>query len=43
MPMAIPRRRFDHLLLNQRGLNMREALNERRSRVFTLVRYFPPA
>ncbi len=34
---------LDHLLLNHRGLNMLEALNERRSRVFTVVRYFPPA
>jgi hypothetical protein len=43
MPMAIPRYRFDGLLLNQRGLNMRRALDARRSRVFTLVRYYLPA
>jgi amino acid transporter len=43
MPMAIPRYRFDSLLLNQRGLNMRQALDERHNRVFTLVRYYLPA
>ena len=43
MPMAIPRYRFDGLLLNQRGVNMRRALDARRSRVFTLVRYYLPA
>ena len=42
MPMAIPRYRFDDLLLNQRGLNMRRALDARRDRVFTLVRYYLP-
>jgi len=43
MPMAIPRYRFDSLLLNQRGINMRQALDERHNRVFTLVRYYLPA
>ena len=43
MPMAIPRYRFDDLLLNQRGLNMRRALDAHRNRVFTLVRYYLPA
>ena len=43
MPMAIPRYRFDGLLLNQRGLNMRRALDESGNRVFTLVRYYLPA
>jgi amino acid transporter len=43
MPMAIPRYRFDDLLLNQRGLNLRRALDAHRNRVFTLVRYYLPA
>jgi amino acid transporter len=43
MPMGIPRYRFDHLLLNQRGDNMRRCLDAHRSRVFTLVRYYLPA
>ena len=43
MPMAIPRYRFDSLLLNQRGINMRQALDQRHNRVFTLVRYYLPA
>ena len=43
MPMAIPRYRFDELLLNQRGLNMRRSLDTHRNRVFTLVRYYLPA
>ncbi|MEB3333042.1 MAG: amino acid permease, partial [Synechococcaceae cyanobacterium] len=43
MPMAIPRYRFDGLLLNQRGLNMRQALDASGNRVFTLVRYYLPA
>ncbi|MBM5801587.1 MAG: APC family permease, partial [Cyanobacteria bacterium K_DeepCast_35m_m2_023] len=43
MPMAIPRYIFDSLLLNQRGLNMRLALDARHNRVFTLVRYYLPA
>lgn len=43
MPMAIPRYRFDDVLLNQRGLNMRRALDAHRNRVFTLVRYYLPA
>ena len=43
MPMAIPRYRFDSLLLNQRGINMRMALDARHNRVFTLVRYYLPA
>ncbi|MEY4431101.1 MAG: hypothetical protein RLZZ533_1037 [Cyanobacteriota bacterium] len=43
MPMAIPRYRFDDVLLNQRGLNLRRALDAHRSRVFTLVRYYLPA
>jgi amino acid transporter len=43
MPMAIPRYRFDSLLLNQRGINMRQALDEHHNRVFTLVRYYLPA
>jgi hypothetical protein len=41
--MAIPRYRFDGLLLNQRGLNMRQALDASGNRVFTLVRYYLPA
>ena len=43
MPMGIPRYRFDNLLLNQRGLNMRSALDAHHNRVFTLVRYYLPA
>ena len=43
MPMAIPRYRFDNLLLNQRSINMRMALDQRHNRVFTLVRYYLPA
>ena len=43
MPMGIPRYRFDNLLLNQRGVNMRRCLDARRNRVFTLVRYYLPA
>jgi len=43
MPMGIPRYRFDGLLLNQRGLNMRRSLDAHRNRVFTLVRYYLPA
>jgi len=43
MPMGIPRYRFDGLLLNQRGLNMRRCLDAHRNRVFTLVRYYLPA
>jgi len=43
MPMAIPRYRFDSLLLNQRGINMRMALDEHHNRVFTLVRFYLPA
>jgi hypothetical protein len=43
MPMAIPRYRFDSLLLNQRGINMHRALDASGNRVFTLVRYYLPA
>ena len=43
MPMGIPRYRFDNLLLNQRGVNMRRCLDAHRNRVFTLVRYYLPA
>ncbi len=43
MPMAVPRYRFDGLLLNQRGINMRQALDARQNRIFTLVRYYLPA
>jgi amino acid transporter len=43
MPMAIPRYRSDTLLLNQRAINMREALDQRHNRVFTMVRYYLPA
>ena len=43
MPMGIPRYRFDNLLLNQRGTNMRRCLDAHRNRVFTLVRYYLPA
>jgi|UniRef100_UPI004049AFCA amino acid transporter len=43
MPMAIPRYRFDTLLLNQRSINMREALDQRKNRIFTSVRYYLPA
>jgi amino acid transporter len=43
MPMAIPRYRFDSLLLNQRGINMRQALDAHHNQVFTLVRYYLPA
>ncbi len=43
MPMAIPRYRFDGLLLNQRGINMRRALDASGNRVFTLVRYYLPS
>ncbi|MEA5474372.1 APC family permease [Synechococcus sp. CCY9201] len=43
MPMAIPRYRFDSLLLNQRAINMRQALDAQHNRVFTVVRYYLPA
>ena len=43
MPMAIPRYPFDSLLLNQRSINMREALDQRKNRIFTSVRYYLPA
>jgi amino acid transporter len=43
MPMAIPRYPFDSVLLNQRGLNMRQALEAHHNQVFTLVRYYLPA
>jgi amino acid transporter len=43
MPIAIPRYRFDSLLLNQRAINMRMALDQRHNRVFTTVRYYLPA
>ena len=43
MPMAIPRYPFDSLLLNQRSNNMREALDQRKNRIFTSVRYYLPA
>ena len=43
MPMAIPRYRFDGVLLNQRGINMHRALDASGNRVFTLVRYYLPA
>jgi amino acid transporter len=43
MPMAIPRYPFDGLLLNQRGANMRKALDAHRNRVFSLVRFYLPA
>jgi amino acid transporter len=42
MPMAIPRYRLDGVLLNQRGLNIRRALDEHHNRVFSLVRYYLP-
>ena len=42
MPMAIPRYRFDGLLLNQRGVNLRRALDAHRNRVFTQVSYHLP-
>jgi hypothetical protein len=42
MPMAIPRYPFDSLLLNQRTINMRAALDQRKNRVFTMVRYYLP-
>jgi len=40
MPMAIPRKPFDGLLLNQRAINMRQALVDQHNRVFTVVRYY---
>lgn len=40
MPVAIPRYSLDGLLLNQRGINLRQALLAERNRVFTLVRFF---
>lgn len=43
MPMAIPRYPFDSLLLNQRSINMREALDQRKNRIVTSVRYYLPA
>jgi hypothetical protein len=43
MPMAIPRYRFDGLLLNQRGLNLRRALEARANPVFTQVSFYLPA
>ena len=40
MPMAIPKQPFDGLLLNQRSINMRQALVDQHNRVFTVVRYY---
>lgn len=42
MPVAIPRDRLDMALLNQRVLNLFEALSTDQSRVFSIVRYFVP-
>ena len=42
MPMAIPRYRFDGVLLNQRGVNLRRALDAHRNRVFTQVSFHLP-
>jgi len=42
MPIAIPRYRMDHVLLNQRAINMRIALDEQRNRVLTTVCYYLP-
>jgi len=43
MPMAIPRYPFDSLLLNQRTINIRAALDQRKNRIFTSVSYYLPA
>jgi hypothetical protein len=43
MPRAIPRYRFDGVLLNQRALNMRSALEAHGNRVFTQVSFYLPA
>lgn len=43
MPVAIPRHNLDFLLLNQRAINMRMALDQHRNRIFTMVRYHLPA
>ncbi len=43
MPVAVPRRPFDSLLLNQRAINLHFALAARHNRIFTLVRYYLPA
>jgi hypothetical protein len=40
IPVAIPRDRFDKLLLNQRANVLYEALADDRSRVFSVVRSF---
>ena len=40
MPMVIPRLPFDGLLLNQRAINLRQALLDQHNRVFTVVRYY---
>ena len=40
---AIPRRWFDNLLFNKGVIELRQALTQERSRVFTLVRYYVPA
>ena len=40
IPVAIPRDRFDKLLLNQRAMFLYEALADDRSRVFSVVRSF---
>jgi amino acid transporter len=42
MPMVIPRLPFDGLLLNQRAINLRQALLDQHNRVFTVVRYYMP-
>jgi amino acid transporter len=42
MPMVIPRLLFDGLLLNQRAINLRQALLDQHNRVFTVVRYYMP-
>jgi len=43
MPMAITRRLLDGMLLNQKALNLRLALDASHNRIFTIVRYYPPA
>jgi hypothetical protein len=40
---AIPRRWLDNLLFNKGLLELRQALTQQHSRVFTLVRYYLPA
>ncbi len=42
MPIALTRHNGDFLLLNQRAIHIRQALDQRRNRIFTMVRHQLP-